>query len=136
MRNVVESKYRYGDTSRAPTNMRAITKKLSDEQISKVAKYFSSLPFVPAKQEFDPALAAAGEIIHLRKCEQCHKNGGNSPEEDAAILGGQWTPYLRSAIKHIQDDTRDVDMEMLKKINKLSDDEWESLLNFYASRQK
>lgn len=135
MRNVVQSKYRYGDTSRAPTNMKAITKKLSNEQITTIAKYFSTLPFVAAEQKFDPVLAATGEIIHLRKCEQCHKNGGNSPEEDAAILAGQWMPYLRNAIKHILDDSRDVDMEMVKKINKLSDDEWEALLNFYASRQ-
>ena len=135
MRNVVKSKYRYGDTSRAPTSMKAIAKRLSNEQISKAAKYFSELPFVAAKQKFDPTLAVVGEKIHLKQCEKCHQNGGKSPEKDAAILSGQWIPYLRNAIKHILDESRDVDLKMIKKVNKLTDDEWEALLNFYGSRQ-
>ena len=135
MRNAVESKYRYGDTSRAATDMKKIAKKLSEEQVTEVANYFSALPFVAAKQKFDAALAKEGEKIHIRKCEKCHANGGSGVEEDAAILAGQWTPYLRNAIKHIIDHTRDVDMEMIKKVEKLSDKEWEALLNFYASQQ-
>ncbi|MCP3673216.1 MAG: hypothetical protein GY829_01915 [Gammaproteobacteria bacterium] len=135
LRNSVESKYRLGDTSRAPTDMKKIAKKLTEDQIIEAAKYFAAKPYVAAKQDFDKSLVDKGEKIHIRKCEKCHGNGGSSVEEDAAILAGQWTPYLRNAIKHIVDSTRDVDMEMIKKVEKLSDEEWEALLNFYASQQ-
>lgn len=135
MRNTVNTKYRLGDTSRPETNMKKIGNKLSQEQIIEVAKYFSELPFVAAKQSFDAEQAIIGEKIHIRKCEKCHRNGGSSVEEDAAMLAGQWTPYLRNAVKHIVDKTRDVDIKMIDKVEKLSDEEWEALLNFYASQQ-
>lgn len=135
MREPVESKYRLGDTSRDATDMEKISKKLSEEQIIEAASYFSELKFVAAKQKFNVDQVEAGEKIHIRKCEKCHQNGGASPEEDAAILAGQWTPYLRSAVKHILDQTRDVDMRMTKKVEKLSPQEWEALLNYYASQQ-
>ena len=135
MRNAVESKYRLGDTSRAPTDMKKIAKKLSEDQIIEAANYFAAKPFVAAKQDFDKSLVTKGEKVHIRKCEKCHQNGGSGVEEDAAILAGQWTPYLRNAIKHIVDESRDVDMEMTKKVEKLTDAEWDALLSFYASQQ-
>jgi len=135
MRNTVESKYRLGDTSRPATDMKKIANKLTEEQVIEAAEYFSKLPFVAAKQDFDADLAKKGEKIHIRKCEKCHENGGSGAEEDAAILAGQWMPYLRSVFTHILDESRDVDMEMVKKVEKLSDEEWEALLNYYASQQ-
>jgi len=135
LRNSVDSKYRLGDTSRPATSMKKIGEKLSEAQITEAAAYFAALPFVAAKQSFDPGKAKIGEKIHLSKCEKCHANGGSSASEDAAILAGQWTPYLRDAAKHILNKTRDVDMQMSKKVDKLSDEEWDALLNYYASQQ-
>jgi len=108
MRNTVESKYRLGDTSRPATDMKKIANKLTEEQVIEAAEYFSKLPFVAAKQDFDADLAKKGEKIHIRKCEKCHENGGSGAEEDAAILAGQWMPYLRSVFTHILDESRDV----------------------------
>ncbi|MCP4413186.1 MAG: cytochrome c-553 [Gammaproteobacteria bacterium] len=135
MRNAVKSKYRYGDTSREPTDMKKIADKLNEEQILKAAEFFSALPFVAAKQDFKAELVKVGKKIHDEECEKCHENGGSSPEEDAAILAGQWTPYLRNAVKHIQNESRDVDFNMSKKVEELTDNEWEALLNYYASQQ-
>ena len=135
LRNAVESKYRLGDTSRPATDMKKIANKLSEKQIVEAASYFAALPYVAAKQDFDAELAVVGEKIHIRKCEKCHENGGSSAEEDAGILAGQWTPYLRNAVKHILDSTRDVDERMAKKVEKLTEKEWEALLNYYASQQ-
>lgn len=135
LRNSVDSKYRLGDTSRPATNMKKIGEKLSAAQVSEAAAYFAALPFVAAKQSFDAEKAKTGEKIHLSKCEKCHAKGGSSPAEDAAILAGQWTPYLRNAAKHILNKTRDVDMQMSRKVEKLSDEEWDALLNYYASQQ-
>jgi len=135
MRNPVESRYRYGDTSRKPTDMRKIADTLNEDQIIKAAEFFESQTYVPAKQKFDASLVETGKKIHTDKCEKCHREGGKGREEDAAILAGQWTPYLRSAFKHIMNETRDVDVRMTKKVEKLGDEEWEALLNYYASQQ-
>jgi len=135
LRNSVESKYRLGDTSREATDMKKIAKRLTEEQVQQAAVFFSNLPFVAAKQDYDAKLAKIGEKIHSMKCEKCHENGGASPEDDASILAGQWTPYLRNAVKHILDNTRDVDERMARKVGKLTEKEWEALLNYYASQQ-
>lgn len=135
MRPAIESKYRHGDTSRKATDMKKIAEQLTEEQVIEIAQYFASLPFVAAKQEFDPALVNIGEKIHIRKCEKCHENGGSSAEDDAGILAGQWTPYLQNTTKDILEETRDVDKKMKKKIKKLSEKEWQALWQFYASQQ-
>jgi len=135
MRDAVESKYRYGDVSREATDMKKIAEKLTEEQILEAANFFSALPFVPAKQEFNSKLVMVGKKLHEDGCEKCHSNGGASPEEDAAILAGQWTEYLRGAVKHIVSESRDVDFNMYRKVEKLSDNEWDALLSYYASQQ-
>ena len=135
MRDAVKSKYRYGDVSREATDMKKIAEKLTEEQIMESAKFFSALTFVPAKQEFNSKLVMVGKKLHEDSCEKCHSNGGASPEEDAAILAGQWTEYLRGAVKHIVSESRDVDFNMYSKVEKLSDNEWDALLSYYASQQ-
>jgi len=135
MRNAVRTKYRFGDTSREATDMKKIAEKLNEEQIIKSAEFFAALPFVPIKQDFNTKLVSVGKKLHEERCEKCHSNGGASPEEDAAILAGQWTPYLRGAVKHIKDESRDVDFNMFKKVEEISDNEWEALFSYYASQQ-
>jgi len=120
---------------REATDMKKIAEKLTEEQILEAANFFSALPFVPAKQEFNSKLVMVGKKLHEDGCEKCHSNGGASPEEDAAILAGQWTEYLRGAVKHIVSESRDVDFNMYRKVEKLSDNEWDALLSYYASQQ-
>ena len=135
LRKEVDSKYRFGDTERAPTNMVQIAKRLTDEQVAKAAKYFSKQAFVPAKQEYDKSLVQKGEKLHILKCEVCHKDGGSSPRQDAPILAGQWTTYLKNAVAMILEDERDIDERMARTVKNLSEDEWAALYAFYASQQ-
>ncbi|NNJ72479.1 MAG: hypothetical protein HKP09_04790 [Enterobacterales bacterium] len=135
LRDKVESKYRFGDMAREPTNMVAIAKKLSDKQVQEAAKFFSKQLYIPAKQEFDPKLVNKGKKLHLLKCEKCHTKGGTSAMQDAPILAGQWTPYLKGAVAMILREDRDVDERMARTVKQLSDDEWAALFSFYASQQ-
>jgi sulfide dehydrogenase cytochrome subunit len=134
-RVAIESKYRLGDTTRAATDMKKIAEKLSEQQITEVSEYFSKLPFVASKQEFDPAWAKIGKKVHDKKCSKCHEDGGSSAEDDSGILAGQWTPYLRESMKNIINNSRETDKKMKKKIKKLKDKEWQALLHYYASQQ-
>lgn len=112
--------------------MNDIAKALSDEEVDSLARYFSQRPFKAAKQAVDSALAERGEIIHKKSCERCHSDNGKEPVEDAAILAGQWTPYLRRQFDNFSTGKRTVFRTMLRRVRKLSDEDIEALLHFYA----
>jgi len=114
------------------TVMNEIAQKLSDKDAEALADYFSKRPFIAAKQTTDAVKAARGEIIHKQKCEKCHYGNGADPVEDAAILAGQWTIYLRRQFDNILSGKRIVPRSMLRRIKKLSTEDIEALLNFYA----
>jgi sulfide dehydrogenase cytochrome subunit len=130
-----KSEYRAGDTTRPATDMCAVAKNLSDEQIKEVAAYYAAKPFVPAKQQTDAAKAAMGKEIHDKTCEQCHTDGGRNPEDDAGILGGQMMGYLRESLKEFKAGKREMPRSMAKKIEALSADQIEMLVQYYGSLQ-
>lgn len=118
------------------TVMNDIAKALTDEQVKSLADYFSRRKFRPAQQNVDLEMAARGEIIHKKSCERCHGDNGREPVEDAAILAGQWTPYLRKQFENFLSGKRLIPRTMLRRIKKLSKQDIEALLHFYASEGK
>ena len=130
-----ESKYRQGDTSRAATTMCAIASELSDDDMEALGDAFAELPFVPAVQEFDAALAAAGAAIHEERCDQCHSEGGSNAEDEASIMAGQWMGYLKTTFAQYASGERPQDKKMKEKLAALSADDVEALLHYYASQQ-
>lgn len=125
--------YRGGDTNRPPTNMCEIAANLGDEDISRIAEFFAEKPFVPAIQQLDPGKAARGKEIHERECNKCHTRSGSDPVDHASILAGQWAAYLRIAFAEIISGERNVPRNMGAKMSKLSDEDIEALVHFYAS---
>lgn len=115
------------------TVMNDIAKGLGDEDVDLLAKYFSQREFRPAQQDVNTALAQRGEVIHKKSCEKCHSDNGAHPVEDAAILAGQWTPYLRRQFDNFLSGKRWVPLSMLRRLKKLSEEDIDALLNFYAS---
>jgi sulfide dehydrogenase cytochrome subunit len=116
------------------TNMCRISKVLSESDIEKLAEYYASKRFRRANQDFNLALARKGQLIHERDCEKCHSEGGSVASDDAGILAGQWTPYLKQQFFAFYAEKRKLDRKMKPKFNKLDKTEIEALLNFYASR--
>lgn len=134
-RPCADSAYRQGDTSRPETNMCAIANQLSDDDIDALAAAYAELPYVPAKQDFDAALAEAGKAIHDKGCDRCHSKGGTDPEDEAGMLGGQQLGYLRGAFEEYAAESRYQPEKMQEAMSKLSADDVEALLNYYASMQ-
>lgn len=134
-RSAIDSKFRHSDTSRPETNMNEITKNLDGEEIEALAEYYSNKDFVAAKQSFDPDKAAIGAKIHKVQCTKCHEDGGSSSDDDVGILAGQWTPYLRTALTNFRSGKRQTEDKMLKLVKKLSAEELDALLNYWASQQ-
>lgn len=130
-----KSAYRHGDTQRPETDMCAIAAKLSDADIEGLAAHYAAQPFKPAKQDFDAAKAAAGKTLHARDCEKCHTGSGRDADADAAILAGQWMPYLKEAMDHFVKGERPMPKKMKAKISTLTPADVDALLHFYASLQ-
>lgn len=129
------SKFRQGDTDRPPTDMCAVVSEFSDEIIKAIADHFAQLPFIAAKQEFDESLVATGKAIHDRDCERCHSDGGSNADDEAGILAGQWSEYLRTTFNEYASGEREQLDKMKSVMDGLDDSDTEALLAFYASQQ-
>jgi sulfide dehydrogenase cytochrome subunit len=100
-----------------------------------VARHLSAQKFVRARQPFNRARADQGARVYKLRCQKCHDNDGASPDEDNGILAGQWTSYLRDQLAGFRAGTRPIDDKMKQRLDKVSKDEEESLLHFFASQQ-
>ena len=121
------------------TVMGRIAKGYTEEEIALLAKHFAELPFVRLDQNFDKGAAERGAKLHRKFCEKCHEDGGRLGEDDAGILAGQWTPYLRWSMDDYISDKREMTKKMRKKVTKLLEEHGdagvEQLLHFYASQK-
>ncbi len=129
------SDFRQGDTSRAAASMCDLAADLSDQQIEDIAAHYAALPFVPAEQAFDPALAAAGKKVHDAACARCHSDGGANPEDEASILAGQHMGYLETTFAQYASGERAQMDKMKEKMDPLSEDDVKALIHYYASQQ-
>jgi sulfide dehydrogenase cytochrome subunit len=125
--------YLHGDKKVKLTDMCRIVKTLSDEDVRKLAGYYSTKKFRRANQDFDPELAKKGKQIHERDCEKCHSEGGSLASDDAGILAGQWTPYLKQQFFAFYTEKRTLAKKMKPKFNELAKTDMDALLNYYAS---
>ena len=128
-----ETEYRTGSKKGTKTDMCKVVKDLNDNDIKQVAQYFAKQKFVRAKQKFDPELAKKGKEIHEMYCEKCHSEGGTSSKDDSGMPAGQWTPYLKHAFDEFNTGKRPIAKKMKLKMDELSKEDIDALINFYAS---
>ena len=134
-RPCTETEYKQGDKSGSSTTMCAVTADLSDDMIDELAAHYAALPFVPAKQDFDAALAEAGKAVHEAECDRCHSEGGSNPEDEASILAGQQMGYLKDTFAEYSAGEREQPKKMEEKLSALSEDDVKALVHYYASQQ-
>ena len=108
---------------------------LSDEDIEDLARQFAAEKFVPADQKTDPALVAKGKKIHDKNCEKCHLGGGAKVDDAFGILAGQKMTYLRNQIDYVLAGTRKVHRKMLPRVEALSKDDIEAVIQYYGSQK-
>jgi len=122
------------------TIMGRIAKGYSKEEVEQLAKFYGEKKFVKATQNFDPKLAKKGAKLHDKYCEKCHGDGGQSADDDAGVMAGQWTPYLSYTLADFKSGDRVASKKMRKKLKKMlkreGDTGIQALLNYYASQQK
>lgn len=127
------SEYRHGVPGREAKTMCEVAAEVDESLFTRLSKYYAELPFVRAEQEFDPDGAELGAKIHDRHCERCHSEGGSFRDDDAGILAGQWTEFLRATMGEYREGTRPMSEKMATAFEALSADDFEALLQFYAS---
>lgn len=127
-----KSKFRSGDTSRAPKDMCEIAQSLSEDQALAVAAHYSEQTFVPAKQQVDLAKAGKGKLVHDDACDKCHTEAGSVPDDDAGILAGQWMPYMQQSFKEYRAGKRPDIKKMTAAFEKLNDADFEALVHYYG----
>ena len=101
------------------TDMKAVLKGVSDQEIKALADYFGSQYFEPRKQAFDAKLAKKGKLLYRRHCKKCHSDNGSNPKDDAGILAGQSTTYLKTQLHYFKEGTRIQDDKMAQAFQKL-----------------
>lgn len=110
----------------------AIAKGLSDDEVVKIAGYFSRQPFAAADQDIDDELAGKGASIHASDCKSCHTEGGGLALDDAGILAGQWKHYLMEQFEYYKEGKRWQPEKMQPVMEKLEEADMKALAEFYA----
>ena len=125
--------YRDGGNECWPPGMMCqIAATLTDDDIVALSAHFAALPFKPAAEDFDAALAAEGEEAHENSCGMCH--GMHAPDDPASsILHGQKIAYLRAAIQQYATGKREQQPAMKAMIDALTPEQTEAIINYYAS---
>jgi sulfide dehydrogenase cytochrome subunit len=136
----IDSMEEYQSGERPSTIMSRIAKGYTKEEIKLMADYFSKQPFVRLPQIYDKNLAKKGKAVHKKYCEKCHEDAGRSAEDDAGILAGQWSDYMRFMMADFTSGKRTMEKKMKKKVDalqkKLGNEGIEQLIHFYASQDK
>lgn len=132
-RSCHETTFPAGPHKGEKTDMCQSVKGLSESDADKLGDYFSKRKFVRTSQQVDAALARKGQEIHDANCEKCHLDSGGQASDDAGILAGQKMEYLRVQFGDIKAGKRQVLKKMKPKIDALSPDDVEALVNFYGS---
>lgn len=127
-----ETEYREGKNKGSKTDMCKVVNELNDQDTQAIAKFYASKKFTPAKQKFDAEKAKLGKKIQ-KKCRKCHTDGGSEPEDDAGILAGQWSPYIRQQFKDYSSGKRLMTKKMKEKYKKLDETDFENLIHYFAS---
>jgi len=105
---------------------------LSDDDIVELGAHFAEMPFKPAGEDFDAALAAEGEKIHKESCAICH--GMDDPgDAESSILHGQKITYLRNVMVQYAAGEREQLPAMQTAVSALTPEQTEAILNYYAS---
>ena len=117
--------------------MGRIAKGYSEPEIMEIAQYLSALPFQRNEQVTDVNKVELGAVAYRKVCSKCHgESGRESVEPDYPVLAGQRLLYMQMQMHEINaSGKRPVDSKFLASIEKLSKEELDSVLHYFASQK-
>lgn len=131
--NLVDSMNDFKSGVRSSTVMGRIAKAYSEDDYALLGDYFAAQKPNPSPQLLDPQKISRGAQIHVIQCGSCHGGSARVSTSDSATLTGQWLPYLHIQLTLFQKGSRRMPMRMAAKIESLTPEDLDALLQFYAS---
>ena len=131
---LVDSMKKFKSGERAGTVMNRVAKAYSDDDFNAMGEFFSQKAFVRYPQKVDSAKVAKGKELHEQNCKKCHMENGRE-SEDGGVIAGQWSEYLHITMDDFASKKRAMPKKMAEKLEGLSKDDRDALVNFYASQQ-
>jgi len=137
--HIEEAIYSYQDGARrcidVPAMCEAVSP-LSEDEVADAAEYYAAQQRVNSGEPYSEQLASKGKDLHEQYCSKCHARPDDPGAADALgiPLHGQRSAYLRHAFASYFNGTRDTLLPaMEEELRKLTPDDIEALINYYAS---
>lgn len=131
---IADSMKKFKSGERVGTVMGRVAKAYTDDDFNAMGEFFSQKMFVRYPQKVDAAKVAKGKVLHEQNCKKCHQEDGRE-SEDGGVIAGQWSEYLHITMDDFASKKRAMPKKMAEKIEGLSKDDLDALIDFYASQQ-
>ena len=127
----------FKEDKRPGSVMGRIAKGYTEPEIMEIAQYLSAQPFQRNEQTTDINKVELGAIAYRKVCIKCHVEGGREASQiDYPVLAGQRLLYMQMQMHEINNSgKRKVDSKFLTSIGKLSKEEIDSVLHYFASQK-
>lgn len=133
---IVEAMKKFRSGERPSTIMGRLAKGYTDEQINMMGEFFANQKPHFTQQTLDAAKVAKGASLQEENCSRCHLEDGKEGKDDTPVMASQWLPYLHIQMGLYQSGARKMPDKMAEKVQRLSKEDLDALLHFYASVNK
>jgi sulfide dehydrogenase cytochrome subunit len=131
--SIVDAMKKFKSGDRPSSVMGRLAKGYTDADFAAMGDFFSKQKFHPTTQMVDAAKAKRGEALEDANCSRCHIDQGKDGKDDTPAMASQWLDYLKIQAALYDSGARKMPKDMADKWNKLSKEDREALLHFYAS---
>lgn len=130
---LVDAMKKFKSGERPSTVMGRLAKGYTDADFAAMGDFFSKQKFHPTTQKLDAAKVKKGAGMAEEACSRCHIDDGKEGKDDTPVMASQWLEYLQMQTELYDSGKRKMPDEMAKRWNKLSKEEKDALMHFYAS---
>ena len=132
---IVEAMKKFKNGERPSTVMGRLAKGYTDADFEAMGAFFSKQKLHVTQQTVDAGKAKKGAGLEEENCSRCHLEGGKEGKDDTPVMASQWLPYMEMQMDLYLSGKRKMPEKMEEKVKKLSKDDLNALLHFYASQK-
>ena len=132
---IVEAMKKFKSGERPSTVMGRLAKGYTDADFEAMGNFFAKQKLHVTQQTVDMAKAKKGASLEEENCSRCHLEGGKEGKDDTPVMASQWLPYTEMQMDLYLSGKRKMPEKMEEKVKKLSKDDLNALLHFYASQK-